>query len=87
MGGWAERRSENPGISDEYLDVLFTVREAGYLDEYTAEYLHRSGWQIPGQPDAKGFRDWQRQNLRRHRAETRLVGFWGWANKAAHRSP
>ena len=84
---WAEHRSENPGISDDYLDVLLAVREADYLDEYTAEYLDREDWQIPEPLDSEAFRNWQRQHLRRHRPETRLVGFWGWAGKSARRRP
>ena len=87
VDAWAGHRSEQPGISDDYLDLLLAVTDAGYLGEYTAEYLERSDWQIPEQPDAAGFRAWQRQHLRRHRPETRLVGTWGWGSKTAHRRP
>ena len=85
VDAWAEHRAENAEISDDYLDSLLAVREAGYLGQYTVEYLSRPGWRVPEQPGAEGFRAWQRRHLRRHRPETRLIGYWGW--KPAPASP
>ncbi|MDH3805786.1 MAG: hypothetical protein OEU90_09975, partial [Gammaproteobacteria bacterium] len=41
VDAWAEQRSENPGISDDYLDELLAVQAAGYLGEYTAYFFRR----------------------------------------------
>ena len=85
VDAWGEHRALNPGLGDAYLDALLDVNSAGYLGEYTAEYLYREGWQVPAQPGARSFRDWRRQNLRGHRPQTRLIGFWGWQAKSASR--
>ncbi len=74
---WRERPA---GATDSYLDELEHVADAGYLDEYVAHYFAHSHWHVPGEADVPAFRDWQRNNLPRHRPETRLIGSWNYAN-------
>ncbi len=75
---WEEQRSQHPGASDPYLDDLLAIREAGFLDEYTVRYFGRKHWQVPAEVRVADFRRWQRQHLRRHRPETRIIGSWGY---------
>lgn len=86
VDAWAEKRAENFGISDDYLDELLSVREAGYLGEYTAHYFRRTNWQVPVEIDVDAFGEWRRQHLRRHRPQTRIIGYWGYQDKSAQRS-
>lgn len=76
---WAGHRAENPDIHDNYLDALVAVYENGYLDEYTVRYFGRPNWESPEGIDLTAFSKWQRQHLRRHRPQTRIVGYWGYA--------
>ena len=78
---WVEQRAENPGIGDEYLDQLLVVREAGYLDEYTAYFFRRKDWQVPVEVDVDAFGEWRQQHLRRHRPQTRIIGYWIYRDK------
>ena len=87
VDAWVEKRAEYPGVSDEYLDELLAVREAGYLDEYTAYYFRRKNWQVPIEVDVDAFGEWRRQHLRRHRPQTRIIGYWGYKDKSALRLP
>ena len=75
---WEQQRAEHAGATDDYLDQLLMVRDAGYLDEYTVRYFGRSDWQVPAEVDVDGFRRWQREHLRRHKPETRIIGSWGY---------
>lgn len=75
---WAEHRAEHPGISDDYLDELLAVREAGFLAEYTAYFFRRSDWQVPDAVDVTAFDGWRRRQLRRHRPQTRIIGYWAY---------
>lgn len=77
---WAEYRVENPALADDYLDALVAVRDAGFLGGYTAHFFARSHWQIPDDADVDAFNVWRREHLRRHRPQTRIVGFWGYKN-------
>jgi len=82
---WAEKRAANPDIGDPYLDELLAVRDAGFLDAYTAYYFRRSGWQVPGEVDVAAFHEWRRRHLRGHRPQTRLIGYWGYdATRLTH---
>lgn len=81
---WAEQRAENPTISDAYLDDMLAIREAGYLDEYTAYYFRRASWQVPIEVDVDSFVEWQQKHMRRHRPQTRLIGSWNFDKKSAH---
>ena len=75
---WDEQRLENSDISDDYLDDLIAVRDAGYLDEYTVRYFGRPDWQVPVEVQVDDFRRWQRLHLRGHKPQTRLIGSWGY---------
>lgn len=87
VDAWAEHRAGNPGISDDYLDSLLAVREAGHLDEYTAHYLRRKNWHVPVELDISAFGEWRRQHLRRHRPQTRIIGYWSYKGKPALQLP
>lgn len=75
---WEEQRSAHEGVTDRYLDALLRVRDAGYLDEYTVHYFRRRHWQIPAEVRVADFLRWQRDNLRGHRPQTRLIGSWNY---------
>ena len=83
---WDERRTANPTISDAYLDDLLSVRDAGYLGEYTAHYFGRDTWQLPATIDPSSFTEWRRTHLRRHRPQTRIIGSWGYGAAAGYTS-
>lgn len=78
---WEEQKVAHPDASDRYLEALLMVRDAGFLDEYTVDYLAQSGWQVPIEVDIESFRQWRRRHLRRHRAETRWIGSWGYGHR------
>ncbi len=78
LDAWEERRSKHDSVSDPYLDRLMLVRDAGFLDEYTVRYFSRGAWQVPEGLQLDKFRKWQRENLRDHKPETRLIGSWGY---------
>jgi hypothetical protein len=82
VDAWAEYRAGDTGTGDAYLDELLTVRQAGYLDEYTAYYLGRRDWQVPDSLDSEAFAEWRRKHLGRHRPQTRIVGYWGYPQRA-----
>lgn len=75
---WDEQSPNNQGLTDAYLDTLSAIKQAGYLAEYTSHYFGRSDWQLPEGLRTDEFREWRRQNLRRHRPETRLTGSWNY---------
>jgi hypothetical protein len=75
---WDAQRAEHPDAQDPYLDTLLRVRAAGYLDEYTVRYFGRQDWQVPVEVRVDEFRGWQKQHLRRHRPQTRIVGSWNY---------
>jgi len=83
---WVEQRVEDPGIHDTYLDELLAVREAGYLDAYTATYFRRNEWQVPAEVDIDAFAEWRRYQLRRHRPQTRIIGYWDYRDRSAQGS-
>lgn len=65
----------------QYLDELRDVGDAGYLDEYIWAYLDEPGWQKPDGLAMEQFRGWRRDGLSRgHRAQTRIIGSWGFAS-------
>ena len=78
---WEEQREEHGQASDPYLDDLLAVREAGFLDEYTVHYFGRRHWQVPVEVRVDDFRRWQREHLRRHEPQTRLIGSWGYRQR------
>ena len=78
VDAWEAQRSENPGVADPYLDALLRVRQAGFLDEYTVRYFGRDEWIVPAEVRVADFRRWQRQHLRGHKPETRIIGSWNY---------
>ncbi len=81
LDAWERQRAEHPGVTDDYLDALRRVREAGFLDEYTVHYFGRKHWQVPAEVDVPAFRRWGRQHLKRHRPMSRLIGSWNYRNR------
>lgn len=80
---WQEKKMFDPSPADAYLDTLSAVQAAGYLDEYVARYLAKSGWSMPGDLQQKAFRRWAAKHLPHHRPETRITGSWNYARKVA----
>ncbi len=81
LDAWEEHRLKEPGLSDDYLDTLTSVRNAGHLDEYVVYYFGSRHWQVPAEVDMRRFRRWQDQHLRQHRASTRIVGSWNYRER------
>jgi len=80
---WDEQSFNNQSISDDYLDLLSVVNEAGFLAEYTSHYLGQGDWVLPEGLRRNEFREWRRKELRRHRAKTHLTGSWNFKAKVA----
>lgn len=83
---WAEERARDTATSNRYLDELLAVHDAGYLAEYTASYFLRNEWRVPTEVDLDGFDRWRRQNLRRHKPQTRIIGYWAYKDRVADSS-
>jgi len=83
LDAWERHIAVDLSIQDDYLDALLRVREAGFIDEYTTEYFGRRHWQVPIESDLDSFRRWRREHLRRHKAKTRIVGWWSYAKNAS----
>ena len=81
LEAWDAQRAEHASASDEYLDTLMRVREAGFLDEYTVRYFGRKHWQVPAEVDVPAFRRWQKQHLQGHRPQSRLIGSWNYRDE------
>ncbi len=81
LEAWDAQRAEHAAASDEYLDTLLRVREAGFLDEYTVRYFGKKHWQVPVEVDVPAFRRWQKQHLRGHRPQSRLIGSWNYRDE------
>jgi len=79
---WQLKRDQE----DPYLDTLLAVDEAGFLEEYVVYYLGRANWQVPIDIDLGSFGEWRRSRLGRHRAQTRLVGSWGYRERPAEQA-
>lgn len=78
LEAWAEQRLEHAGATDDYLDNLIRVRDAGFLDEYVVRYFGRGHWQVPVEVRLDAFTAWQRKNLRGHKPVTRIIGSWNY---------
>ena len=81
LDAWDAQRIEHAAATDEYLDALLRVREAGFLDEYTVRFFGKKHWQVPADVDVPAFRRWQKQHLRGHRPQTRLIGSWNYRDE------
>jgi len=61
---------------DAYIDLLVDVDELGFLEEYVIVAFGKLGWTVPGESmqelDVPGFLAWARQNLTRHRPESKV---------------
>ena len=79
LEAWAEQRLAMPGIRDTYLDDLDRVEQADFLEEYVVRYFGRKSWELPPDLDQRGFQQWRRRQLSRHKPETRLIGSWNYA--------
>ena len=86
LDAWDEQLARDPGASDEYLDALNRVREAGHLDEYVVYYFGTRHWQVPAEVDMRGFRQWQDRHLGHHKASTRIVGSWNYRERVIEAS-
>jgi len=75
---WEAQRAEHAGAADDYLNDLLRVRDAGFLDEYTVHYFGKKHWQVPAEVEDEKFRAWRRQNLRKHKPQTRIIGSWNY---------
>ena len=70
---WKDSRRER-GSKDAYLDLLLTIKEAGFLREYVVAALARPGWTIPGK-DLPSLRlpdyvDWAKSHVPNHQVLT-----------------
>lgn len=83
LQAWQESRDEGSRTSDPYLDDLARIDAAGFLDEYVAEHFRRRHWQLPGELDRHGYRDWQARALPAHEPQTRLIGSWNYARNVS----
>ena len=81
INAWEEKNSVNQGLTDEYLDALGAVNEAGFLAEYTAHYFGKKDWQLPEGIRTGAFREWRKGNLRGHRPKTRIIGSWNYQKR------
>jgi len=78
---WSEKQATDSALSDVYLDKLATIRQASYLDEYIVTYYRQRDWILPDDLDMFSYRKWSGMNLRAHRAQTRLIGSWSFADR------
>ncbi len=78
LEAWDAQRAEHAGASDDYLDALLLVREAGFLDEYTVQYFGKKYWQVPAEVNMPAFQRWQKQHLKGHRPQSRVIGSWNY---------
>ena len=78
LEAWESRRAEHADASDDYLNSLLLVRDAGFLDEYTVRYFGRAHWLVPAEVRTADFQAWQREHLRHHRPQTHIIGSWNY---------
>jgi len=79
VNAWEEKYAINQDITNDYLETLSVVNQAGFLAEYTAHYFGRKNWQLPPGLRVDAFREWRREYLRRPKPETRVTGSWNYA--------
>ena len=78
VGSWQEKHQQNQKITDDYLDALSRVRDAGFLAEYTVHFFGKKHWEPPDGLRIDEFRAWRKKHLRGHRPETRIIGSWNY---------
>ena len=79
LSTWREKKFARPAISDDYLDTLLAVGDAGYLREYVDDQFGRRHWTKPDGLDTNEYARWMTQHFPRHKPETRLTGSWNYA--------
>lgn len=82
VNAWQEKLQQNHTITDDYLDALIAVQEAGFLAEYTAGFFGKKHWRLPEGLRVNEFQAWHKANLRRHRPQTRIIGSWNYQRNA-----
>lgn len=70
------RDRSDPVERDTYLDLLANVERDGFLAEYVWVYLGNSSWIRPDWLRLEEFEPYRRSRIPRHRARTRLIGWW-----------
>ena len=78
---WERKLEKNPDIRDDYLETLWAIREAGYLDEYTVLYYGDEAWQVPIEVNVPKFVEWSKNNLGHHKPQKRVIGSWNYAEE------
>jgi hypothetical protein len=78
VNAWNEKKQQNQEIMDDYLDTLSEVQFAGFLGEYTVRFFGKKHWQAPEGLRTDEFRTWRKENLHRHRPQTRIIGSWNY---------
>ncbi len=81
---WERKLEKDPDIRDDYLETLWAIREAGYLDEYTVHFYGEEVWQVPIEVNVPKFVEWSKENLGSHKPQKRIIGSWNYAENAAH---
>jgi len=76
---WKEKRNDDATLVDSYFDELAAVADAGFLHEYVARFHSKRDWETPEFLNEDAFNGWRRENLRRHKPQTRIVGSWNYA--------
>jgi len=75
---WTEKITLQSDLDDRYLDDLARIQDAGFLEEYIVDSFGEREWTLPDDLDMAAYRRWQREALRGHRTETRIVGYWSY---------
>ena len=71
---WREKQAIDRSVADPYLDDLEIIDNAGFLGEHVARHFANQGWDIPGDLEIRAYRDWARDVIPGHDAETRSGG-------------
>jgi tetratricopeptide (TPR) repeat protein len=66
---WLEMKGKN-GKTDQYLDDLATVVDAGFITEYVWHYLRQPDWIAPDTLREVRFQSWARENIAKHKCIT-----------------
>lgn len=81
LATWREKKIRRPALSNNYLDTLVAVQDAGYLPEYIDHHFSRRQWSMPDDLQVCEYQRWMSRSFPRHKAETRLIGAWNYARK------
>lgn len=63
---WKELKQNDASKSDADLDILETISDAGFMDEYLWVYLKEDDWNDPGTLELEKFNEWASKNLISH---------------------